>query len=56
MEQQTLAPQPAAGEAGLRLVGVVFDTYGFLNAATGCSFWTSTRRMSACFTTADGAV
>lgn len=27
MEQQTLAPQPAAGEAGLRLVGVVFDTY-----------------------------
>lgn len=27
MEQQTLAPQPAAGEAALRLVGVVFDTY-----------------------------
>ena len=27
MEQQTLAPQPVAGEAGLRLVGVVFDTY-----------------------------
>ena len=27
MEQQTLAPQPAAEDAALRLVGVVFDTY-----------------------------